>query len=83
MRATALPECSCSTRCRILVNGCVHAAPARVIDELQRLDTLAPVAAADNLVVCHLRWEAAALADGNGFFTLSTTCEVSSRMCEM
>src|SRR6267142_6522510 len=51
----------------ILIDGRIHPAAARFVDEMQGLDALAPIATADNLMMRHLCWQAAALADRNGF----------------
>ena len=51
---------------RILVDRRVDAARARLVDELQRVDALAPVRLADHLVVRDLRRQAALLADLDG-----------------
>ena len=47
----------------ILVDGGVDAAGARLVDELQRVDALAPIRLADDLVVRDLRGQAALFAD--------------------
>ena len=47
----------------ILIDGRVHAARARLVDQAQRVDALAPVRLADDLVMRDLRRQAALLAD--------------------
>src|SRR5262249_17450974 len=50
-------------RVRILIDGRVDAAGARLVDYPQRVHALAPVRLADDLVVCDLRRQAAFLPD--------------------
>ena len=67
----------------ILIDGRVDAARARLVDQPQRVDAPAPVRLADDLVVRHLRRQAALLADLDRLADAVEDCAASSRMCEM